>query len=166
MTCLSVSRGSQAPPFSFAVHVGIYCWYHSSEVERKNCYAPWSVSGILRETMKRTPHKCENFMEEVILPVLGPSPAKGISRILTKERWLTNTVMLRMMMEFLGMLLSICPSIVEDVQAAESLLMALATVTQGYLCQYHEMEEYGPHSQIGLARMRTQTSLAVFHTIW
>lgn len=166
VTCFSIPRNSQVPPFGFVVHVGIYCWYHSSDVERKNRCTAYFMTEIIRETMKQAPRRCRNFLAEVIYPALGPSPARAISRILTKDRSLTDTILLNITMGFVAQLMATCPYMVDNAQSAEILLMAMATITQRYLCQYHEPEEYEPYPPDELLKKRSQINLAIFHTIW
>ena len=159
-------RPSLEPPFSFVVHVGIYCWYHSSDTERSTHGLPSYISPILRGTqMSMRDLACRrNFAMEVIYPALGPSPVKAITRILRKDRWLAGAPLMTVTLD---LVMCLCPFIIQDSRDTEVLLTALALVARRHQCQpCYEMVEIndttGPeHHLLELSRI----SVAIFDII-
>ena len=125
---------------SFVVHLGIYCWYRSSEKERRSYGLLCWISQIL-DPVVYNPEWCRNFAEEAIYPTLGPSPTDAIGYILRTDRGLTRTRLLRITMEFLVQLVALCPFIIKDTRDAEVLLTALATVAQRHHCYRSENDD-------------------------
>ena len=133
---------SPVSPYGFVVHISIYCWYHSSDGDRKTYGLPCWMS----RTLDRIPEGPDSewsrsFATEVIYPVLGSSPTKAISRILKKDQGLTNAGLLGITLDFVVILISLCPFIVQGTQDAEVLLMALATAAQRLRCRGLEDED-------------------------
>lgn len=87
------------------------------------------------------PGWCRSFATEVIYPVMGPSPTKAISRLLKKDRGLTNAALLEITVDFLTVLIALCPFIAQDVQDAEELMMAMATAAQRLHCRDPGLED-------------------------
>lgn len=125
---------SPVPPFTFVVHISIYCWYYSSDNDRKTFGLPCWLSPILDNMTESDPEWCRSFATEVIYPVMGPSPTKAISRLLKKDRGLTNAALLEITIDFLTVLIALCPFIAQDVQDAKELMMAMATAAQRLHC--------------------------------
>ena len=149
-------------PFGFVIHIGIYCWCHSTDAERNTHGLPNDITAILNNTNVDVPGWSRDFATEVIYPALGPSPVNAISRILRKDKWLAGTSLLKVTVDLVALLVALCPFIVKDSRETEVLLMALAAVAQRHQC--HEIVGNNNITE-QLPLKRSQISMVILHVI-
>ncbi|KAI0085833.1 hypothetical protein BDY19DRAFT_395134 [Irpex rosettiformis] len=155
-----VYRSSPTPPLTFVVHVGFYCWFHSTNAERKFHGMASYVGSILE---KAEPAKCKAFGRETVRSVLGPQPAGAIGRILRTDDGLTDTTLLKVTVDLVGMLICADASIVKNALDLKMMLRALAMTGQRHICRCHEDRGLSPDI---LDKNRQYTSMTILKIIW